>query len=74
MAHVNAIPIWLAKRTCSLYCEFQLYAESQKEHLSVLMDANHTAMLLHTNIRWPSRGRVLKHVCDLRKEIGIFPK
>ena len=33
------------------------------------MDADHQALLLHSEVRWLSRGRVLKGVCDLRGEI-----
>ena len=36
------------------------------------MDANHKALLLHTEVRWFSRGRVIKRVCDLREQIVIF--
>ena len=36
------------------------------------MDADHKALLLHSEVRWLSRGRVLKRVCDLRDEIVIF--
>ena len=36
------------------------------------MDANHPALLLHLEVRWLSRGHVLKRVCDLRGEIVIF--
>ena len=35
------------------------------------MDADHPALLLHLKVRWLSRVRVLKGVCDLRDEIAI---
>ena len=36
------------------------------------MDADHQALLLHSEVRWLSRGRVLKHVCDLLDKVVIF--
>ena len=36
------------------------------------MDADHQALLLHSEVPWLSRGRVLKRVCDLRDKIVIF--
>ena len=36
------------------------------------MDADHQALLLHLEVRWLLRGRVLKRVCHLRDEIVIF--
>ena len=38
------------------------------------MDADHQALLLLLEIRWLSRVRVLKHVCNLWDEIVIFFK
>ena len=39
--------------------------------MSVRQHADHQALLLHSEVRWLSWGRVLKRVCDLRGEIVI---
>ena len=36
------------------------------------MDADHKALLLHTDVRWLLRGRVLKRVFELREQIAFF--
>ena len=36
------------------------------------MDADHQTLLLHSEERWLSRGRVLKRICDLQGEIVVF--
>ena len=36
------------------------------------MDADHQALLLHSEVRWLLRGRVLKRVCHLRDEIVVL--
>ena len=36
------------------------------------MDADHQALLLHSEVRWLSQGRMLKCVCNLRAKIFIF--
>ncbi|GBL98776.1 SCAN domain-containing protein 3 [Araneus ventricosus] len=36
------------------------------------MDSLHTTLLLHTEVRWISRGNVLKRLFELRHEVLIF--
>ena len=36
------------------------------------MDANHTALLYHTQIRWLSKGNMLSHIFELREEVKLF--
>ncbi|KAM3833953.1 protein FAM200A-like [Diretmus argenteus] len=36
------------------------------------MSAEHTDLLLHNDVRWLSKGRVLERVCDLRDELLSF--
>ena len=35
------------------------------------MDANHTALLYHTQFRWLSKGNMLSHIFELR-EVKLF--
>ena len=36
------------------------------------MDAQHEVFLFHTEVRWLSKGQVLKHLIELRKEVPFF--
>ena len=36
------------------------------------MSAEHKDLLLHNDVRWLSKGRVLERVCDLRDELVSF--
>lgn len=42
------------------------------DNLCSAMDAEHTQLLLHTEVRWLSRGRVLQRFYELRDELLIF--
>ena len=36
------------------------------------MDSENVTVLLHTEVRWLSRGKVLTRVCKLRREVSVF--
>ena len=36
------------------------------------MDADHTNLLYHTQVRWLSKGNMLSRVFELREEIRLF--
>ena len=38
------------------------------------MEAEHTQLLLHTEVRWLSRGKILNRLFKLRTEVGMFCK
>ncbi|XP_078503770.1 zinc finger BED domain-containing protein 5-like [Lissotriton helveticus] len=42
------------------------------EQLCQSMDSDHHQLLLHTDVRWLSRGRVLSRLFELRDEIRVF--
>ena len=54
---------------CVNYIKARLLNQRLFSHLCDEMRADHTGLLFHTEVRWLSRGRVLKRVFELRKEI-----
>ena len=36
------------------------------------MDANHTALLYHTQVRWLSKGNKLPRIFELREEVKLI--
>ena len=36
------------------------------------MDADHTALLYHTQVRWLSKGNMLFRIFELREEVKLF--
>ena len=44
------------------------------EKICVDMNSQHKHLILHTEVSWPSRGKVLCNVHELHKELHAFSK
>ena len=42
------------------------------EELCKSMDSQHVRLLMHTDVRWMSKGKVLTRVHELQKELIVF--
>ena len=36
------------------------------------MESEHVALLFHTNVRWLSKGNMLKRIHELKEEVAVF--
>jgi len=66
------------KRNFVYLCEGSQLVRSRALNQRILkklcqeMGAQHEIFLHHTEVRWFSRGQVLKRLVELRKEVGLF--
>jgi hypothetical protein len=54
------------------YIKITLLQSRLLSALCSAMEAADTQLLLHTEVRWLSRGRVLSGLCELREELTTF--
>jgi hypothetical protein len=54
------------------FIRYRSLKNRQFRELLIEIEANYGDVIYHSEVRWLSRGKVLKHIYDLRKEVQLF--